>query len=113
MPRPVARSMTSTELFLSLISEISSGGSHEISVPAAVSSAVIFRTQFGGNEELLKFRFDGFSMIGLVDPTDSTDPTVGWVDLGRDWVECILFGFSVRTATCVLSNSILKNNKLK
>ena len=99
--------MTSMELFLSLISEISSGGSHEISVPAAVSSAVIFRTQFGGNEELLKFRFDGFSMIGLV------DPTVGWVDLGRDWVECILFGFSVRTATCVLSNSILKNNKLK
>ena len=64
---------------VSFISAISSGGSQEISVPAGVSSAVIFLTIGGnltGKDELLKFKFDGLSIIGLVDPVPPT------IDLG-------------------------------
>ena len=86
------------------ISEISSGGSQDISVPAVVSSAVIFLTM-GGEEELLKFKLEGFKMIGF-DP----DPTVV---LGKGWAKGIFVCLSVRTATCVFSNSILKNSKIE
>ena len=94
---------TGGSLFLSFsfISEISSGGSQDISVPAVVSSAVIFLT-IGGEDELLKFKLEGFRMIGF-DP----DPTIvlGWIN---GWAKGIFVCLSVRTATCVFSNSILK-----
>ena len=92
---------TGGALFLSFsfISEISSGGSQDISVPVVVSSTVIFLT-IGGEDELLKFKLEGFRMIG-------SDPTIvlGWIN---GWAKGIFVCLSVRTATCAFSNSILK-----
>ena len=107
--RRTADELGNIMISVSFISEISSGGSQEISVPAGVSSAVIFLTIGGnltGKDELLKFKFDGLSIIGLV---GSAPPMVdlGWL-WASVWAKCNFVGLSVLTATCVLSNSILK-----